>query len=150
MGWDPGRLARLALAALVTLSLAGCARRNTNAQSQQARDEKTREDVANATQKLKEDSRVAAKNLDEAAQQAAHDARIAAEGAKEGWNRKDNGVLNVNSASKDQLEELPGLSAKQSEAVINNRPYNSKHDLVAKGIISEQEYDRIADRLTAQ
>lgn len=149
---DKGMLVHFALAVVVALSLIGCNARNsnTNAQSQESKDQKTREDVSNATAKVKEESRVAAKNLDEAAHQAAHDARVAAQGAKEGWNRKETTVVNVNSASKTQLESLPGMSAKQSENVINNRPYSSKHDLVAKGIISQEEYDRIADRLTAE
>jgi DNA uptake protein ComE-like DNA-binding protein len=143
---------RLALAVVVILGLAGCSakKNNMNAQSQESKDEKTREDVASATQKAKEESRVAAKSLDEAAHQAAHEAKVAAQGAKEGWNRKETGPVNVNSASKEQLETLPGLSAKQSEDVINGRPYSSKHDLVTRGIISEDEYSRIADRLTTQ
>jgi DNA uptake protein ComE-like DNA-binding protein len=132
--------------------LPACTTRNsdTSAQSQESKDEKAREQVANATQKVKEESRVAAKNLDEAAHQAAHDAKVAAQGAKEGWNSKEIGTMNLNSASKTQLESLPGLSARQSDEVINNRPYSSTHDLVTKGIISEPEYERIADRLSVQ
>jgi DNA uptake protein ComE-like DNA-binding protein len=143
---------RFTVAVIVLLGLAGCNSRsnNTSAQNQASQDEKTREDVANATAKVKEESRVAAKNLDEAAHQAAHEAKVAAQGAKEGWNRKETGIVNVNSASKEQLEALPGLSARQSEEVINGRPYNSKHDLVTRGIISEQEYQRIAARLTSR
>ena len=149
---DLDRLIRFALATLVILGLIGCSARNsnTNAQSQESKDEKTREDVANATQKAKEESKVAAKNLDDTAHQAAHEAKVAMQGAKEGWNRQDAGAVNVNSASKEQLEKLPGLSATQSEQVISNRPYGDKHDLVAKGIISEPEYERIADRLTTK
>jgi DNA uptake protein ComE-like DNA-binding protein len=143
---------RVGLTMLLLQGLSACTARNsdTRARSQQSKDEKAREQVANATQKVKEESRVAAKNLDEAAHQAAHDAKVAAQGAKEGWDRKETGTINVNSASKTQLEELPGLSARQSEEVINNRPYSSTHDLVAKGIVSEREYERIADRLTVQ
>jgi len=151
MRCDKSTVIRLALAVLVILSLVGCtSNNNTNAQSQESKDEKTRQDVSDATAKLKEESRVAAKNLDQAAHQAAHDAKVAAQGAKEGWNRTDASPVNVNSASKTQLEALPGLSAKQSQAVIDNRPYSSKQDLVTKGIISQDEYDRIADRLTVE
>jgi len=137
---------------LLIAGLPACTARNhdARAQSQESKDEKTREQVANATQKVKEESRVAAKNLDEAAHQAAHDAKVAAQGAKEGWNRKETGTIDLNSASKTQLETLPGLSARQSEQVINNRPYGSTHDLVTKGIISEREYNRIAERLTVR
>ena len=145
------KTARFTLAFAILLSLTGCAsHNNTSAETQQSKDEKTREQVANATAKMKEESRVAAKKLDQAARQAGHQAKVALQGAKEGWNRKETSVVDVNSASKEQLETLPGLSAKQSEGVINGRPYSSKHDLVTRGIISESEYDRLADRLTTR
>jgi DNA uptake protein ComE-like DNA-binding protein len=152
MRLDFAKLFRLALACLIIGASAACVSRdhNANAQSQDAKDQEMRQKTADATQKAKEDARVVAKNLDEAAHQAAHDARVAAQGAKEGWNRTDNGTVNLNSASKQQLETLAGLSAQESDAVINGRPYGGKHELVNKGIISEQEYDRIADRLTVQ
>ncbi len=146
------KLSCFAFAVSLLLGLAGCGWRNndTRAQSQKSQDEKTREQVANATAKLKEESRVAAKNVDEAARQAGHELNAAAQGAKEGWNRKENDTVNVNSASKEQLEALPGLSARQCDKVIEGRPYRSEHDLVTRGIISQGEYDRIADRLTAR
>jgi hypothetical protein len=105
---------RLALAVVVILGLAGCSakKNNMNAQSQESKDEKTREDVASATQKAKEESRVAAKSLDEAAHQAAHEAKVAAQGAKEGWNRKETGPVNVNSASKEQTGDASRLERK--------------------------------------
>jgi DNA uptake protein ComE-like DNA-binding protein len=75
---------------------------------------------------------------------------VAVQGAKEGWDRKESGTVNLNSASKEQLEALPGLSARQCEQVIDGRPYRSEHDLVTREIISQGEYDRIADRLTTR
>lgn len=141
-----------AFAVTLLLGLAGCSLRHNDrrAQSQESQDQKTREQVANATAKMKEESRVAAKNLDEAARQAGHELNAAAQGAKEGWDRKESGPVNVNSASKEQLEALPGLSARQCDKVIDGRPYRSEHDLVTRGIISQGEYDRIADRLTTR
>jgi len=145
---------RSCFAFVVTLlvGLAGCNSRSnaTRAQSQEVKDEKTREHVANATAKVKEESRVAAQHIDEAARQAGHEIKVAAQGAKEGWNRKESDTVNVNSASKEQLEALPGLSASQSDQVIDARPYSSTHDLVARGIISQSEYDRIGNRLTTR
>jgi len=143
------KLSCFAFAVTLLLGLAGCSWRNNDTRGQ-SQDEKTREQVANATAKLKEQSRVAAKNLDQAAHQAGHELNVAAQGAKEGWNRKESDTVNVNSASKEQLEALPGLSARQCDNVIDGRPYSSKHDLVTRGIISQREYDRIADRLTTR
>jgi DNA uptake protein ComE-like DNA-binding protein len=152
MRFDLDNLVRVTLAAVIIGASVGCVSRdqNANAQSQQSKDDQTRQEVADATQKAKEDGKVVAKNLDQAAHQAAHDAKVAAQGAKEGGNRGDTGPVNLNAASKEQLETLPGLTAQESDAVINGRPYNTKHDLVTKGIISEDEYDRIADRLAVQ
>ena len=47
--YDLNGVVRFALAAVVTLGLLGCSARNsnTNAQSQESKDEKTRQDVAN-------------------------------------------------------------------------------------------------------
>ena len=103
------KLSCFAFALTLLVGLAGCSMRNndTRAQSQESKDEKTREQVANTTAKMKEESKVAAKNLDAAARQAGHELKVAAQGAKEGWNRKESNTVNVNSASKEQLEDLP-------------------------------------------
>jgi DNA uptake protein ComE-like DNA-binding protein len=143
------KLSCFAFALTLLLGLAGCNWRNNDTRAQ-GQDEKTREQVANATAKMKEQSRVAAKNLDEAAREAGHQLNVAVQGAKEGWNRKESDTVNVNSASKEQLEALPGLSARQCDKVIDGRPYRSEHDLVSRGIISQGEFDRIADRLTTR
>lgn len=146
------KLLYFAFAVTLLLGLAGCSSRNNNAraQSQESKDQKTREEVANATAKIKEESRVAVQNVDEAARQAGHELKVAGQGAKEGWNRNESDTVNVNSASKEQLEALPGLSAVECDKVINERPYSSTHDLVTRGIISQGEYDRITDRLTTR
>jgi DNA uptake protein ComE-like DNA-binding protein len=146
------KLSCFAFAVTLLLGLARCNSWNSHkrAQSQGSKDDKTREQVANATAKMKEESRVAAKNLDEAARHSGHELKVAAQGAQEGWNRKETDTVNVNSASKEHLETLPGLSARQCDKVIDGRPYSSTHDLVTQGIISQGEYDRIADRLTTR
>jgi hypothetical protein len=60
------KLSRFAFVVTLLLELAGCNWRNNDrrAQGQESQDEKTREQVANATAKVKEQSRVAAKNFD--------------------------------------------------------------------------------------
>ena len=76
------------------------------------------------------------------------DAQALAQGVREGWNR-DN-PLDLNRASKDQLLSLPGMSSEAADRVIAGRPYSNAHELVSRRAISEQEYDKIRDQVTAK
>jgi DNA uptake protein ComE-like DNA-binding protein len=76
------------------------------------------------------------------------DAQALAQGVKEGWNR-DN-PLDLNHASKDQLLSLPGMSGEAADRVIAGRPYSSPHELVSRRAISEQEYVKIREQVTAK
>jgi DNA uptake protein ComE-like DNA-binding protein len=84
----------------------------------------------------------------EATAEAKSDAKAVAEGIREGWNR--NNPIDLNSASKDQLMALPGMSATEADRVIAGRPYNEPGDLVTRHIVSGAEYDKISDRITAK
>ena len=140
----------LAFLALLVVGVSGCTSRNASSQTQADRDQKTRDEVANATAKLKEESQAAAQQLDQAAHQAKHEAKIAAQGVKEGWNRDSQGRLNVNSATESQLRDLRGMTREEARKVIDNRPYSNKHDLVSRGIMSEREYHDIENQITVQ
>ena len=76
------------------------------------------------------------------------DAQALAQGVREGWNR-DN-PLDLNRASKDQLLSLPGMSSEAADRVIAGRPYSNTHELVSRRAISEQEYAKIRDQVTAK
>jgi DNA uptake protein ComE-like DNA-binding protein len=76
------------------------------------------------------------------------DAKAVAEGLKEGLSR--NQTLDINKASKDQLESLPGMSAEGAERIIDGRPYGSASELVRRRIVSQPEYDKIKDHITTQ
>ena len=84
----------------------------------------------------------------EATAEAKSDAKAVAEGIREGWNR--NKPLDLNSASRDQLMSLPGLSAAEADRVIAARPYNEPGDLVTRHIMAKSEYEKIQDRVTAK
>jgi len=76
------------------------------------------------------------------------DSTAIAQGVKEGWNRDKKGLVNVNSANKTQLLDLPGITAANADRIIKARPYRDKHDLVSKGVLSENQYQRIADSIS--
>jgi DNA uptake protein ComE-like DNA-binding protein len=84
----------------------------------------------------------------EATAEAKSDAKAVAEGIREGWNR--NKPLDLNTASREQLLSLPGVTAGEADRVIAGRPYGKPDDLVTRHILPKAEYDKIADRVTAK
>lgn len=92
---------------------------------------------------------------DEIRQQTAHatstavrDAKAVAQGVVEGV--KQQRTININKASSEDLEKLPGVDEATAHRIIEHRPYNDSYDLVKQKIISHSEYDRIAGKVEAR
>lgn len=108
---------------LLLAALAGCTQ-------QQQSPQELKEKTAQATADLKRDT------------------KAVAEGIREGWSRDK--PLDLNSASKDQLVSLPGVTEAEAARIIAARPYDDPGDLVTRRVMSKSEYDKISDRVVAK
>ena len=59
-------------------------------------------------------------------------------------------LLDINSATPEQLDALKGIGEKRSAAIIKGRPYKGKDELYQKGIIPKNVYEAIKDQIIAK
>jgi DNA uptake protein ComE-like DNA-binding protein len=139
---------RLAAALAVTcacLWLAAC-------NSQQPSDEQLKQQAAQTTQQVKAGAQQAAADAKVAAANAERKVNDIAAGVKEGMKsdgKPSPGTVDINSATEEQLVDLPGITGSRAQRINRGRPYGNSHELVSKGILTSEQYGRISGQVTA-
>jgi hypothetical protein len=59
-------------------------------------------------------------------------------------------LIDLNSASRDDLMTLDGIGEVRADAIIRARPFRVKGELVERRLIPESLYDKLADRVTVR
>jgi competence protein ComEA len=59
------------------------------------------------------------------------------------------GPLDINTATAQQLNALPGFGPAYTRRVIAGRPYSAKNQLATRGVVPQGAYQRVADLIVA-
>lgn len=59
-------------------------------------------------------------------------------------------LIDINSASKEELMKIPGVGTRYSDEIIKGRPYKAKNQLVSRKIVPDAVYKSISDKIIAK
>jgi competence protein ComEA len=60
------------------------------------------------------------------------------------------GLIDINTATKEELHALSGIGDTYSQKIIDGRPYAKKDQLKSKKIIPDAVYEKIKDKIIAK
>lgn len=145
--WRGTDIAIACLIGMLAFALLGCTNGKPNDQEIRQKSEQATRDARAGAKQLAANAKVAAAN-------AVEGVNAAAQGIKDGVNSGKAGdsgnKLDINSASTARLALLPGISITKAHDIVQGRPYRGAHSLVRRGLLTQDEYDRIADKITAR
>lgn len=61
----------------------------------------------------------------------------------------NSGLININTASLDQLDTLPQVGPVTAQKIVDSRPYGSISELVSKKVVGQKTFDGLKEMITA-
>jgi DNA uptake protein ComE-like DNA-binding protein len=59
-------------------------------------------------------------------------------------------AMDINTASKEDLMKLPGVTEDLAQKIIDSRPYKSKAELTKKNVLTKTEYGKVRSHVIAK
>jgi DNA uptake protein ComE-like DNA-binding protein len=141
-------IAAICALGLLTVGLPGCYR------STEQNDQQLRQKSADATRDAKKGAKQLAANAKVAAANAVNGVNAVTQGVKDGVESNKNGasddLVDINSASTVTIALLPGISISKAHDIVKGRPYRNPRSLVQRGLLTREQFNRIADKITAK
>jgi DNA uptake protein ComE-like DNA-binding protein len=130
------------------VGISGCYR------STSENDQQLRQKSADATRDVRKGAKQLASNTKVAAANAVNGVNAVAQGVKDGVNSNKSGasgdLVDINTASTVTIALLPGISISKAHDIVKGRPYRNPRALVHRGLLTQEQFDRIADKVTAK